>query len=262
MRINDRIFNLLKEQGKTGKQLATFLGTRQSTVSGWKGDKTPSTNMLLPICEFLGISIEYLLTGKEHNQTDSYPTEDIDTIKKLTFLSDSSKEHLKSYLDFLLSTETNQNKKQDNQDNIISIAKEPAPYNKETKEQTAEEAQVYIPMLGFIAAGQPIDLPDDYTFDDVVAMPCTKEAEQADFALQIKGDSMYPLIEDGETILVKRQSTAKTGQIVVASINNATTLKKFYQFPNHVELRAINKKYEPIIINNEYSDFRILGVKL
>ena len=117
-------------------------------------------------------------------------------------------------------------------------------------------------MLGYIAAGQPIDLPDDYTFDDVVAIPDTKEAEQADFALQIKGDSMYPLIEDGATILVKRQDTARTGQIVVASINNATTLKKFYQFPDHVELRAINKKYEPIIINNEYSDFRILGVKL
>ena len=68
MSIGERVHTLLEEKGKRQKELADFLGTRASTVNGWKqGNKTPSTELLLPICEFLGISIEYLLTGEEKN---------------------------------------------------------------------------------------------------------------------------------------------------------------------------------------------------
>lgn len=66
MLIGERVHELLKEQGKLQKDLAEYLNTRPSTVNGWKqGNRTPSTEMLLPICEFLGVSIEYLITGRE-----------------------------------------------------------------------------------------------------------------------------------------------------------------------------------------------------
>lgn len=267
MTILQRMIQLMENKKIKWADVARHLGVSRSVVGNWKMRETnPPTEYIVPICELLNVSVEFLLTGTEKENNP---------IPVFYQLSANKQEDLRKYSeyllyeemfqDFLLYKEETQNKKQDNQDNIISISKvaeKSVPYNKETKDTVAEEAQVYIPMLGFIPAGQPIDLPDDYTFDDVVAMPCTKEAEQADFALQIKGDSMYPLIEDGETILVKRQSTARDGQIVVASINNATTLKKFYQFPDRVELHAINVKYAPIIINNAYTDFRILGVKL
>ena len=241
--------------------VARHLGVSRSVVGNWKMRETnPPTEYIVPICELLNVSVEFLLTGTEKENNP---------IPVFYHLSAKKQEDLRKYSeyllyeemfqDFLTYKEETQKKKQTNIVSISKVAEESAPY---TTQSLAKEEKIYIPMLGYIAAGQPIDLPDDYTFNDVVAMPCTKEAEQADFALQIKGDSMYPLIEDGETILIKRQSTARDGQIVVASINNATTLKKFYQFPDHVELHAINKKYEPIIINNEYSDFRILGVKL
>lgn len=68
MSIGERVHTLLEEKGKRQKELADFLGTRASTVNGWKqGNKTPSSELLLPICEFLDISIEYLLTGEERN---------------------------------------------------------------------------------------------------------------------------------------------------------------------------------------------------
>ena len=243
----------IKQSPYTQKSICSQLSISEDSLSNYvKGRSLPNTQTLAELCELLNVSSDYLIFGKK---SDLF-------LEKLSSFSSANTNELNNYIDFILYKEKMQTKKQDNFISISQVAEEPAPYNKEIKEQTAKEAQIYIPMLGYIAAGQPIDLPDDYTFDDVVAMPCTKEAEQADFALQIKGDSMYPLIEDGETILVKRQDTARTGQIVVASINNATTLKKFYQFPDHVELRAINKNYEPIIIDNAYTDFRILGVKL
>ena len=267
-----RVLKTLSKQGKTMSDLANHLGTAPSTINGWKQkNRNPSSEIIIPICEFLNVSVMYILTGEP--QYEDIPFEKTANVHKtkvsssnvisdkINKLSERSQSTVDDLVEFLIYKEKTKNKKQDNV-LISKVTEESAPYNKEIKEQTVEEAQVYIPMLGYIAAGQPIDLPDDYTFDDVVAMPCTKEAEQADFALQIKGDSMYPLIDDGETILVKRQSTARDGQIVVASINNATTLKKFYQFPDRVELHAINIKYAPIIINNAYTDFRILGVKL
>ena len=66
MRVGERVHILLDEKGKRQKDLADFLGTGTSTVHGWKqGNRNPSSEMLLPICEFLGVSIEYLLTGEE-----------------------------------------------------------------------------------------------------------------------------------------------------------------------------------------------------
>lgn len=68
MRIGERVHILLDEKGKKQKDLADFLGTGTSTVHGWKqGNRNPSSDMLLPICEFFDISIEYLLTGEEKN---------------------------------------------------------------------------------------------------------------------------------------------------------------------------------------------------
>lgn len=243
----------IKQSPYSQKSICSKLSINKDSLSNYvNGRSLPNTQTLAELCELLNVSSDYLIFGKK---SDLF-------LEKLSSFSTANTDELNNYIDFILYKEKIQNKKQDNIISIMQVVKDPTPYNEETKEQTVEEAKVFIPMLGYIAAGQPIDLPDDYTFDDVVAMPCTKEAEQADFALQIKGDSMYPLINDGDTILVKRQSTARDGQIVVASINNATTLKKFYQFPDRIELRPINKNYEPIIIDNAYTDFRILGVKL
>ena len=243
----------IKQSPYSQKSICSKLSINKDSLSNYvNGRSLPNTQTLAELCELLNVSSDYLIFGKK---SDLF-------LEKLSSFSTANTDELNNYIDFILYKEKIQNKKQNNIISIMQVVKDPASYNEETNNTNMEEAKVFIPMLGFIAAGQPIDLPDDYTFDDVVSMPCTKEAEQADFALQIKGDSMSPLIEDGETILVKKQDTARDGQIVVASINNATTLKKFYQFSDHVELHAINKKYEPIIINNAYTDFRILGVKL
>ena len=254
MKIIERIFKLMELNRIRPIDLANELNISKGVVSNWKRRNTdPPAEYIKPIATLLRVSTDFLLTGSKDISTIT-PILSDQLLKDISILDETSVNKLQLFIDFLKYTEMKSENKH------YQVAKDPAVC--EETDITSEDAKVYIPMLGYIAAGEPIDLPDDYTFDDVVAMPCTKEAEQADFALQIKGDSMYPLIEDGETILIKRQSTARDGQIVVASINTATTLKKFYQFPDRVELHAINIKYAPIIINNEYTDFKILGIKL
>ncbi len=119
---------------------------------------------------------------------------------------------------------------------------------------------VRIPLLGTIAAGQPIET---YTVPtESIAIPKSKLAQYGTtYALQVRGTSMIDEgINDGDIIIVKEQTTAKNGEKVVALIDNQeATLKKFYKEHGHIRLQPANKKMEPIIIRKD-RDFIIQGV--
>lgn len=67
MSISERIFALLKSQNKSQGALSSFLGIRQATVSSWKTKgTTPAADLLEKIAEFFGVSVDYLVTGKEY----------------------------------------------------------------------------------------------------------------------------------------------------------------------------------------------------
>lgn len=108
---------------------------------------------------------------------------------------------------------------------------------------------VLIPLLGTIAAGQPIEA---VMTPENIAVPKSKLPKTGNiFALRVAGDSMIDEnINNGDTILVKQQSTAENGQKVVALINNnEATFKKFYKEHGHIRLQPANKNMEPILIN-------------
>lgn len=70
MTISDRIFDLLEEQNKKQTDLARAVGVRAATVTDWKQRRTsPSSDVLAAIGEFLGVSVDYLCTGKESAAT-------------------------------------------------------------------------------------------------------------------------------------------------------------------------------------------------
>ena len=71
MTIGNRVLCLLKKNGFKQKDLAEYLGTKPSTVNGWKQEnRNPSSNLIIPICEFFNISVIYLLTGIEENNNE------------------------------------------------------------------------------------------------------------------------------------------------------------------------------------------------
>lgn len=70
MTIGNRVLSILKEKGLKQKDLAEFIGTGTSTVNGWKeANRNPSAELILPICEFLDVSTEFLLTGTNADQS-------------------------------------------------------------------------------------------------------------------------------------------------------------------------------------------------
>lgn len=66
MTIGNRVLDILKQKGLKQKDLAAYLGTKPSTINGWREpNRNPSSDLIVRICEFLNVSSEYLLTGKE-----------------------------------------------------------------------------------------------------------------------------------------------------------------------------------------------------
>lgn len=130
----------------------------------------------------------------------------------------------------------------------------------ELNEQTE---MVKIPLLGTIAAGQPIEAITDQ--NESIAVPKIKiRSNQKYFALRVAGQSMIEEnINDGDIVLVQQTDTAENGEKVVALIDNyEATLKTFYKERGHVRLQPANKNIEPIIIKNNEREIAIQGVVL
>ena len=118
------------------------------------------------------------------------------------------------------------------------------------------DGMVEIPLLGWVAAGQPVDLSQE---DERVAVPANMVCKNS-YALRVRGHSMIDdNIEDGDIIVIEKRETAANGQSVIAMINGETvTLKKFYVERNGIRLQPANPDMAPIYLHNE--EVQILGI--
>ena len=115
-----------------------------------------------------------------------------------------------------------------------------------------------LPLLGLIAAGEPIEALENPEMVDVP--PSLLHPDH--YVLQVKGDSMIDeQIHDGDYIVARKAKTARSGQIVVALINGEATLKCYVPKSNGVELHPRNPDF-PVIRVNSQDDFHINGVLL
>jgi repressor LexA len=116
------------------------------------------------------------------------------------------------------------------------------------------EAHV-VPIVGEIAAGGPIEAYQDAS--ESMAIPDMLAPTGDAYVLKVRGDSMIEAhIEDGDYVLIRPQSTARDGDIVVAQVEeNAVTLKRYFREQGRIRLQPANASYEPMY----YRDVRIQG---
>jgi len=122
---------------------------------------------------------------------------------------------------------------------------------------TAPQAATGIPILGRVAAGQPI-LAEENREGTLETIEMFGDPRGL-FALKVRGDSMVDAgILAGDYVVVRHQENANAGEIVVALVGDEATVKYYRPREDSVELVPANSKYEPIVVAEE-SDFRILG---
>ncbi|HJD25082.1 MAG TPA: transcriptional repressor LexA [Candidatus Blautia intestinipullorum] len=114
---------------------------------------------------------------------------------------------------------------------------------------------VNVPLVGTVAAGQPILAVEN--IEAYFPIPAEFMPNAQSFMLKVKGDSMINAgIFDGDQVLVKQQSTAENGDMVVALVEDSATVKTFYKEDGYYRLQPENDQMDPIII---HGDLQILG---
>ena len=120
---------------------------------------------------------------------------------------------------------------------------------------------VSVPILGFIAAGAPIE---PYTDPNATISipPNFYSQKKRVYVLQVRGESMIEeQIRDGDYVVVEQEETANNGDIVVALLDNGmATLKRFFREATRIRLEPANAKMSPIFVKNVRIQGKVVGL--
>lgn len=225
MSIIDNVLRLLEEKNKKPSELCAYIGINTSNFTNWKNRNTdPPAKYIYPICEFLGVSTDYLLTGKEKSPSAEQSAKEQ--------LSPDEQELLENY----------RRLSEHDKGKVIGKAEALAELTSEQQEKKTELIPLYY-VDNKVSAGLGASL-SDYEQGDTVYVPETPESRRADFVLKISGDSMEPRFYDGEYVLVRSQPVVEVGQIGIFGNNGDGLIKKL----GNGQLISINKKYKPLIV--------------
>jgi repressor LexA len=118
--------------------------------------------------------------------------------------------------------------------------------------QQKDKKLVHIPIVGVIAAGEPIPVPDTGNIATHEGLEVSEElvrGKQDIYALRVKGDSMQDaLIGDGDIVLMNYVGSAENGDMVAVWLKEEqeVTLKRFFAKPNRIRLEPANRRMKPI----------------
>jgi repressor LexA len=120
----------------------------------------------------------------------------------------------------------------------------------------------HVPVLGSIAAGQPITAFEDGDERLAIDVNLFRRANEEVFALRVKGDSMIDdAILNGDLVFVRKQETAGKGEIVAAIIEGEATVKRYMPRKDEIVFLPANPDFEPIVVKGaERREVQILGV--
>ena len=125
--------------------------------------------------------------------------------------------------------------------------------------QLTRREVVNVPLIGTVAAGQPILAQEN--IENYFPVPAEYMPNSECFMLKVKGDSMVNAgIFNGDQILVQQQNTANNGEMVVALIDDSATVKTFYKEDGHYRLQPENDSMSPIIVDEVTILGKVFGV--
>jgi len=116
---------------------------------------------------------------------------------------------------------------------------------------------VDLPLLGYVAAGAPIEA---IATSETIAVPEALVGKRDTYVLRVRGESMIDeQIRDGDYVIVEDRKTAENGEMVIALLGNSdVTLKKFYRENGHIRLQPANPSMEALVVPAD--QVRVQGV--
>ncbi len=124
-----------------------------------------------------------------------------------------------------------------------------------------EQAGAGLPLIGQVAAGTPLLAEEN--IEEYVQTPQVAGGEDGEYLLRIRGESMKNAgILDGDLVVVRRQDSARDGEIVVALVGEEAeaTVKRFFQEADHIRLQPENETMDPILSREVRVIGRVVGL--
>ncbi len=239
MTISQRIFLLLKQKGKKQKELAEYTGISTSAISAWnKNNTNPAAESLSTIADFLEVSLDYLLTGKE--KIIEY-TKDIEKLlNNYNIVDDISKQLIQERAETLAVLATKRASKERAADQSQKLAKAADELPDDEPEQ---EDEFYIDLCSLPAsAGEGVQLDEGYT--EPMQIKHTYIAERANYAVRVSGDSMETEYYDGDIVLVETCPDVNIGEIGIFIVNDQGYIKQ----RGEDRLISLNPEYDDVFI--------------
>ncbi len=242
---NITLGQLLKEFRTSRKLLqsdiAHIINKSTSALSRYeKGEAEIPATVLIDFCRYFHISIDKFL-GIPFSKSGFDIDEEL--LNLITNSSDDSLSKIKHYLEITSIVESNNT-------TMLSDANRKYYIEKSTNK--------IIPIRGYVAAGTPIEAISN-DLGTTESFSC-----DVDYALIVNGNSMYPLINDGDYVYVKSTKELENGDIGVFYYNGSVTCKKYFKNDSILKLISINPAYEDFTFSlkdqkNEFLDFTIEG---
>ncbi len=220
MKLSQTLDKLMSERDVSAYKISKATGISDRLIGYWrKGEKLPGAENLLTIANYFGISVDYLLTGKEKSSpTNQLTADEQELLDIYNSLSPKSQGRLRERAEVLAELEA-------------PVVKEP--------EQEQETIFIEYSTLK-VSAGTGEPLIDD-TYHDFLKVKRSDLTEEANFAVQISGNSMLPRFKDKEWVLVRSQPDVEIGEIGIFIIDGNGYIKE----------RAVDRL---VSINPEYDD--------
>lgn len=214
----------LKQRGMTQKELADALGMTKEHISTiCLNKRRPSLDALEKICTILGMSFSEFFS--EPNSTHS------------TTLSDNEYSLLCDY-----------RRLEDYERQAVSALTGSLRAGHHSAQQQQSSNSYKREVNGLAAAGSPLYSTVD---DESVTVPQKYIDSQRYIIIKAKGDSMVPLIQNGDYVIAEIDSTPCQGELSLVRVESSGyedeyTIKKFYRYDDEVELHSINTNYSPM----------------
>jgi repressor LexA len=118
---------------------------------------------------------------------------------------------------------------------------------------------VKVPLVGQVTAGHPLLAVEN--IEEYFPLPKEFVRQDTVFMLRVRGDSMRNAgILDGDLAIVRRQTSAENGEIVVAMLENEATVKRFFREKKHIRLQPENELYEPLLSRDVTVIGKVIGI--
>lgn len=218
--IRDRIFSVLESNDISQKEFSARLGISAQTITDWKKGKSSSYYQKLPlIADALNVDLGWLVDGMGEKSPPRKSDQDTDRLIGIAY-----------------------------ETRFVKFDGSRVKFTDGMPAQIPGNAPISyrIPVLGAIPAGIPLEAIEDIL--DWEEIPASwGSGDRQYFGLRVKGDSMYPRYLDGDTVILKKETTCESGDDCAVLVNGeeATLKQVMIKGDGSLELRPTNPAYPP-----------------